>query len=230
MQTGWKLLTTGRRRHVVLMRGIHALIINGHRALHAGDGSMAPMNVNLSRLVRVAFSAYRQIKRQQDRASSSQNRGGGQTPATSTMASNGPARTSHSGGQLSQPYPGDYRGPVRSEYDPHPDGKADPGEIVWTWVPYQEDHSRGKDRPVLIVGRNGQYLLALMLTSKDHNNNRTRDDDYVNIGTGDWDRQGRPSEVRVDRIIQVLEADIRRDGAVLGRDRFNTVIHGLQLR
>ncbi|GAB5080487.1 hypothetical protein ARTHROSP310_36360 [Arthrobacter sp. AD-310] len=28
-----------------------------------------------------------------------------------------------------------------------PDGEPDPGEVVWTWVPYQEDHGRGKDRP-----------------------------------------------------------------------------------
>lgn len=189
---------------------------------------MNPMNANLSRLLRVAFSAYRQISRQQTRASSPRRSGGRRSPATSTVANNGTPHTSGSGQHLSRPYPGDYRGTVHTAYDPHPDGRADPGEIVWTWVPYQEDHSRGKDRPVLIVGRNGQYLLALMLTSKDHNNNRTRDEDYVDIGTGNWDRQGRPSEVRVDRIIQVLEADIRRDGAVLGRDRFNTVIRGLQ--
>lgn len=192
---------------------------------------MTTMNVNLSRLLRVGLSAYRQFKRHQGGAGSSARGSGRQSPATSTVASSGPTTQARSSGdQLSQPYPGDYRGTVHSTYDPHPDGKADPGEVVWTWVPYQEDHSRGKDRPVLIVGRNGQYLLALMLTSKDHNNSQSRDEDYVDIGTGDWDSKGRPSEVRVDRILQVLEADIRRDGAVLGRDRFNTVIQGLQSR
>ncbi|MDO5617683.1 type II toxin-antitoxin system PemK/MazF family toxin [Kocuria sp.] len=204
---------------------------------------MTTMNVNFTRLLRTGLSIYRQFQRQQGRSASSRT-GNGQPPqATSTVNSSGAgSRTEHRGGgaattaagggdhQLSQPYPGDYRGQVRASYDPHPDGKADPGEIVWTWVPYQEDHSRGKDRPVLIVGRNGQYLLALMLTSKDHNNARTHDDHFVDIGTGDWDRAGRPSEVRVDRVLQVLEADIRRDGAVLGRDRFNAVIQGLQSR
>jgi hypothetical protein len=38
-------------------------------------------------------------------------------------------------------------------YSPNLDGRADPGEVVWTWVTYEEDPSRGKDRPVLVVGR-----------------------------------------------------------------------------
>ena len=36
-------------------------------------------------------------------------------------------------------------------YAPDLDGRADPGEIVWTWVVYEDDPSRGKDRPVLVV-------------------------------------------------------------------------------
>src|SRR6188474_2899857 len=56
-------------------------------------------------------------------------------------------------------YPGDFTGKVKAEYAPRADGKPDPGEIVWTWVPYEEDHTRGKDRPVLIVGRDDIWLL-----------------------------------------------------------------------
>ena len=41
----------------------------------------------------------------------------------------------------------------RLVYAPDLDGRADPGEIVWTWVVYEDDPSRGKDRPVLVVGR-----------------------------------------------------------------------------
>ncbi|WP_372521259.1 type II toxin-antitoxin system PemK/MazF family toxin [Marinobacter nauticus] len=66
-------------------------------------------------------------------------------------------------------------------YAPAPDGEPDPGEIVWTWVPYEEDHSRGKDRPVLIVGHDGPYLLVLMLTSKDRNNASSSDADYLDM-------------------------------------------------
>ena len=51
-------------------------------------------------------------------------------------------------------------------YAPDLDGRADPGEIVWTWVVYEEDPSRGKDRPVLVVGRDRSVLLGLMLSSQ----------------------------------------------------------------
>ena len=41
----------------------------------------------------------------------------------------------------------------RLVYAPDLDGRADPGEIVWTWVVYEDDPTKGKDRPVLVVGR-----------------------------------------------------------------------------
>ncbi|MEO6530965.1 MAG: type II toxin-antitoxin system PemK/MazF family toxin [Specibacter sp.] len=131
---------------------------------------------------------------------------------------------------LSAPYPGDFNGTSRVKYAPKPDGAPDPGEIVWTWVPFEEDYSQGKDRPVLVVGRSGKRLLALMLTSKDHSGDRRSDVDYVDIGTGAWDRQGRPSEVKLDRVLQVSEADLRREGAVLDAKRFAAVAAGLRQR
>jgi hypothetical protein len=100
---------------------------------------------------------------------------------------------------------------------------------VWGWVPYEEDHSQGKDRPVLLVGRDGEWLLGLMLTSKDHDNG-ARADDYVDIGTGAWDRQGRPSEVNVDRVIRLNPGSIRREGAVLERARFQEVSQAIRAR
>ena len=52
-------------------------------------------------------------------------------------------------------------GPVRTSYAPDRDGDPDPGEIVWTWVPFEENDGRGKDRPVLVVAREaGGTLLA----------------------------------------------------------------------
>ena len=48
----------------------------------------------------------------------------------------------------------------RLVYSPNLDGRADPGEIVWTWVTYEEDPSRGKDRPVLVVGRDRATQLG----------------------------------------------------------------------
>jgi PemK-like, MazF-like toxin of type II toxin-antitoxin system len=110
-------------------------------------------------------------------------------------------------------------------YSPKPDGRPDPGEIVWTWVPFEEDHLQGKDRPVLLVGRDGPWLLALQLTSKDHDGYPSRPGrpHWVDIGSGAWDRQRRPSEVRVDRVVRVDPKAVRREGAVLARPQFDAV-------
>ncbi|GHD02076.1 type II toxin-antitoxin system PemK/MazF family toxin [Zhihengliuella salsuginis] len=120
-------------------------------------------------------------------------------------------------------YPGDFSGRIQPVYAPAPDGKPDPGEIVWSWVPYEEDYGQGKDRPVLLIGRDGRYLLALMLTSRDRNNEDQADPDYVDIGSGDWDDRGRESEVKVDRVIRLLPSGVRREGAVLAENRFERV-------
>src|SRR6478752_307573 len=96
-------------------------------------------------------------------------------------------------------------GPLRFDYRPRRDGKPDPGEVVWAWVPFEENDGRGKDRPVLVVSRERNQLLALMLTSKDHNRDaawEARHGRYwFDVGTGAWDRQRRPSEVRLDRVL-----------------------------
>lgn len=125
-------------------------------------------------------------------------------------------------------YPGDFTGTPVVSYSPTLDGEADPGEIVWTWVPFEEDHARGKDRPVLLIGRDGPWLLALMLSSKDHDHDASREARWgrrwMDIGTGAWDAQRRPSEVRLDRIVRVDPARVRREGAILDRKRFDAVV------
>lgn len=120
-------------------------------------------------------------------------------------------------------YPGDYRDMINFEYSPSLDGDADPGEIVWTWVPFEEDHSQGKDRPVLLVGRDGEYLLALMMTSKDHNNREHVDPNYLDLGSGPWDPQGRASEVKLNRVIRVRPDAMRREGAIMPEDTFRLI-------
>ncbi len=112
-------------------------------------------------------------------------------------------------------------------YAPNLDGAADPGEIVWAWVPYEENDGRGKDRPLLVVGREGADLVGLMLSSQQ---DRSDDRDWVSIGTGDWDREGRESFVRLDRVLEVGEHDIRREGAILDRGRFDAVAGELRGR
>jgi hypothetical protein len=121
----------------------------------------------------------------------------------------------------------EHTGPLRLEYRPHDDDRPDPGEVVWAWVPFEEDDGRGKDRPVLVVGRDGDALLALMLSSKDHDldaaDEARHGRHWVDVGTGAWDRQGRPSEVRVDRVLRIDPADVRREGAALDRAHFDEV-------
>ena len=97
------------------------------------------------------------------------------------------------------------------------DGDPDPGEVVWTWVPFEEDPTLGKDRPVVVIGRHGDHLSGVALTSKQHR-------DTVEVGTGAWDSKGRPSYAKVDRLLDIDPATVRREGAVLGRRRFDAVI------
>ena len=141
-------------------------------------------------------------------------------PKTSAPKPSAPASTGASDGS---DYPGDYRDMINFEYSPSLDGDADPGEIVWTWVPFEEDHSQGKDRPVLLVGRDGEYLLALMMTSKDHNNREHADPNYLDIGSGPWDPQGRASEVKLNRVIRVRPDAMRREGAIMPEDTFRLI-------
>lgn len=134
-----------------------------------------------------------------------------------------PSAPASTGASDGSDYPGDYRDMINFEYSPSLDGDADPGEIVWTWVPFEEDHSQGKDRPVLLVGRDGEYLLALMMTSKDHNNREHADPNYLDIGSGPWDPQGRASEVKLNRVIRVRPDAMRREGAIMPEDTFRLI-------
>ena len=106
------------------------------------------------------------------------------------------------------------------DYSPSLDGDADPGEIVWTWVPYEDDPSQGKDRPVLVVGRTGRTVLGLMLSSQSERDGQRN---WLALGPGDWDREKRPSWVRLDRVLEVGQDGIRREGAILDRPRFDRV-------
>ncbi|MEU6390586.1 type II toxin-antitoxin system PemK/MazF family toxin [Streptomyces sp. NPDC046939] len=118
-------------------------------------------------------------------------------------------------------------GRVRTAYAPERDGDPDPGEIVWTWVPYEENDGRGKDRPVLIFAREAAgTLLAVQLSSKRHDDDR----EWVAIGAGPWDRGGRDSWVDVDRVLRVHERGMRREACALDRDRFDLVVLRLRER
>jgi hypothetical protein len=111
---------------------------------------------------------------------------------------------------------------VRIVYTPQLDGDPDPGEVVWTWVPFEDDPTLGKDRPVVIVGRHGSVLSGVALTSKPKHRA-----DYVDVGTGSWDSEGRPSYAKVDRLLDIDPDGVRREGAVLSRRRFDAVVEAV---
>ena len=116
----------------------------------------------------------------------------------------------------------------RLSYAPRADGRPDPGEVVWAWVPYEDAPTRGKDRPVLVIGEEEGLLLALQLTSRDHDvdaaQERRDGREWMDIGTGAWDAQRRPSEVRLNRLLRLDPADVRREGAALDRATFDAVV------
>ncbi|RYB94859.1 type II toxin-antitoxin system PemK/MazF family toxin [Nocardioides oleivorans] len=115
-------------------------------------------------------------------------------------------------------------------YAPEIDGEPDPGEVVWAWVPYEDDPSQGKDRPVLVLAEDADSdgWVGLMLTSQDHD--RDAEDEarhgrhWMDVGTGGWDAQRRPSEVRLDRLVHLARGGVRREGAALDRAIFDAVV------
>lgn len=127
------------------------------------------------------------------------------------------------------PAPGSGPG---ATYAPERDGEPDPGEVVWAWVPYEDDPSQGKDRPVLVLDTagdgQGDGWVGLMLSSQDHD--RDAEDEarwgrhWMDVGTGGWDSQGRPSEVRLDRLIHLERDGVRREGAALDETIFTAVV------
>jgi hypothetical protein len=139
---------------------------------------------------------------------------------TTTSGASGRAGTRRRDARRGTPATRDVRAEVT--YAPVRDGDADPGEVVWTWVPYEDDPSRGKDRPVLVVGRIGDDVAALALTSREHH-------DRHHHPLGVWDgADGRPSWVKLDRVIRLDPQGIRREGAVLDRARFDTTVAAWQ--
>ena len=117
-------------------------------------------------------------------------------------------------------------------YSPDPDGEADPGEVVWAWVPFEEDPTQGKDRPVLVLANREARLVVAQMTSKDHDRDAAQEARWGRFwhdgGTGSWDRQGRPSEVRLDRLLLVEPASVRREGATMDREVFDGVVTALR--
>ena len=140
--------------------------------------------------------------------------------------------------EVREPYLGDFVGPLpHPRYEARDDDRPDPGEVVWAWVPYEENYTEGKDRPVLVIARHPQRpdaVLALPLTSKDHDRDAAQEARagrlWMDIGSGAWDRRGRGSEVRLNRVLSLRDSDVRRAGSRLAPEVFEHVAQALKAR
>lgn len=115
-------------------------------------------------------------------------------------------------------------------YAPERDGDPDPGEVVWGWIPYEDDPTMGKDRPMLVIGYaddRHKRLLAVPLSSKNHERKRDADE-WVSVGDGAWDADNRESFANADRLLRYEAEEVRREGAALPRDRFDAVVAKLR--
>ena len=81
---------------------------------------------------------------------------------------------------------------------------------------------------VLVLAVTGSEVLALQLTSIDHDRDAAQEAGegryWMDVGTGAWDSQRRPSEVRLDRLLRLDPVAVRREGAALPRPVFDAVV------
>lgn len=113
-------------------------------------------------------------------------------------------------------------------FGPDIDGPVDAGEIVWLWVPEHGPGNPPTERTVLVIARSiNQDLLGLLISPDDaHDGDR----DWFPIGSGQWQATGEPCWVRLDKVIQVPEDWVRRQGALLPERRFDRVARALRSR
>jgi hypothetical protein len=148
---------------------------------------------------------------------------GGAKTAPSRKGSNGKGHTAvpqkKFGGPAASAAP-TAPGKLQIAYAPALDGDGDPGEVVWAWIPYEDDPTQGKDRPCLVIGHLDGRLATVALTSKASGPERDR----FSVGVGEWDRERRPSYAKIDRVIALDPKSVRREGAIFPRDRFDKVV------
>jgi mRNA-degrading endonuclease toxin of MazEF toxin-antitoxin module len=113
---------------------------------------------------------------------------------------------------------------ISISYEPLPDGKPDPGEVIWVWIPYEEDPTVGKDRPAVAVGwvpsTPEDDVAVVPLTSKWRSG-------QVSVGLGSWDGGRKRSYAKVDQLYVVNRNDVRREGSSLPKPVFDTVVRAL---
>lgn len=179
--------------------------------------------VGLTAVVRGLLSVFGSSTRNPSRTGAGGRRGDSSGRSASDVSTTSPGRT---GPEATIEVPASVLGRTRIVFDPRVDAEPDPGEVIWTWVPYEENDGRGKDRPVVIVARDtARSVFALQLTSKPHDDDARQ---FVYVGPGPWDSQGRPSWARVDRVFRVYESGMRREANSVSRAQFTAVSAALK--
>ncbi|OFM02232.1 hypothetical protein HMPREF2724_05830 [Corynebacterium sp. HMSC071F07] len=112
-------------------------------------------------------------------------------------------------------------------FSPDMDGQADSGEVVWVWAPSDGKQSPPHERAVLIISRTRTTVLGLLISP---NPNHAHEEEWLDIGTGEWDESGRQCWVRLDRILEISEEECRRQGTLFPERRFERIANRLRSR
>ncbi|MER0069826.1 type II toxin-antitoxin system PemK/MazF family toxin [Corynebacterium sp. KPL2850] len=112
-------------------------------------------------------------------------------------------------------------------FSPDMDGQADSGEVVWVWTPSEGKQSPPRERAILVVGRTRTTVTGLLISA---NPEHALDDAWLEIGCGEWDASGRNCWVRLDRLLEVSEEQVRRQGILFPERRFERIANRLRSR
>lgn len=110
-------------------------------------------------------------------------------------------------------------------FAPDMDGQADSGEVVWVWAPTDGPNSPPTERAILLVGRTRSTVLGLLISP---NSAHSNEDAWLEIGSGEWDDSGRQCWVRLDRVLEISEEQVRRKGILFPQRRFERIANRLR--
>lgn len=110
-------------------------------------------------------------------------------------------------------------------FAPDLDGQADSGEVVWVWAPTDGANSPPHERAILVIGRNRSTLMGLLISP---NPQHDEEEWWLEIGSGEWDESGRQCWLRLDRVLEVSEEQVRRQGILFPQRRFERLANRMR--
>lgn len=110
-------------------------------------------------------------------------------------------------------------------YAPDMDGQAEPGEVVWIWAPSDGPDAPPRERAMLVIGRDRHTILGLLISP---NPKHAGAESWLDIGAGEWDAAGRQCWIRLDRVLEVSEQGVRRQGVLFPQRRFDRIANRLR--